>query len=240
MTPIRFEYGSSMVRSRSTLTLHRQWLPALLLLTVLAGCGDGIGAIGNKQDFATKQAPLAYKSQGLVLVLAYDERPYILNGDHDPDFVGLQLNNYGIPFSVKTKSGRPFADEMTDAFARSLATGGMGARSIHLPEDADPPPTLAQARATLLKEHARRALLVRITEWVSSTYKYTTLEYNLTATVYDADGRALASKQLKGKDELGGQILGAARKARQVSADALPLKIDLLLNAAEIRAAFQS
>jgi len=217
----------------------RAQLLMLAALLALAGC-DGFGAIGNKQDYATKQAPLAYKSQGAASVLAFDERPYILSGSHDPDFVGLQLNNYGIPFSVKTKSGRPFAAELTDAFTRSLASGGIAARSIELPEDPNPPITLPQAQAMLLKAHARRALLVRIKQWESSTYKYTTLEFDLTATVYDASGKALASKQIKGSDELGGQILGAARKARKVSADALPLKIDEILNAPEIRAAFTS
>ncbi|MDB5986548.1 MAG: hypothetical protein JWR16_1601 [Nevskia sp.] len=236
---------------------------ALTLLLALGGC-DGFGAIGNKQDYATKQAPLAYKSQGTATVLAFDERPYILSGSHNPDFVGLQLNNYGIPFSVKTKSGRPFAAEMTDAFARSLATGGIAARSIRLPgdegddhdeneadddkdknkdkddEDSDTRITLAQAQAMLLKGRPRRALLVRVKQWESSTYKYTTLEFDLTAIVYDAAGKALASKHIKGSDELGGKILGAARKAREVSAAALPLKIDEILNSPEIRAAFMS
>ena len=206
-------------------------LLTLLLALALAAC-----AIGNKQDYRTIGAQLPYSGRGAVTVLGIDERPYVLAGKKKPDYVGLQRSHVGIPFDVRTGSGRPFATELTDAFGRALATSGFTPRSIAVV----PGTTLDSARSALLRDRPRRALLVRIVQWESFSMINTSLDYDLEAIVYDGTGKPLASQHLAGSDKFEGHILGAAKISRDVVPTALPQKIEALLDAPAIRAALQS
>lgn len=210
---------------------HLQRLAALVLALALGAC-----AIGNKQDFRPIAAQLPYSGKGAVAVLAVDERPYVLAGDKNPDYVGYQRNRVGIPFNVKTASGRPLAAELTDAFVRSLSASGFAAqaRAVAPRTGAD------SARAALLRGAPRRALLVEIVQWESTSFFNTTLEHELHATVYDGAGHALASQTVEGSEHLEGTFLRAPKTARETVPSALAGKIQALLNTPAMRAALQS
>jgi hypothetical protein len=55
-----------------------------------------------------------------ILVAVLDHRPYIVDQDKDPGFVGLVRGGYGNPFNFKTDSGKPLSDELANILARSV------------------------------------------------------------------------------------------------------------------------
>jgi hypothetical protein len=199
------------------------WTAALCL----TACGG--------MDYADRSAPLSYSGSGNVAVAAWDQRPYVVNDDKSPDFVGLQRNLYGIPFNVKTASGRPLADEMGDSLAASLLSAAYAARPVRLtPQD-----TASSARAKLLAARPRRALLLRIDQWESDTNRNPTVKYDLTLTAFDALGRTLGASRVRGEQDVEGRLLAPAGLARQTVPALFTQKLDQLLNAPQIAAALK-
>jgi hypothetical protein len=102
-------------------------LPALAL--VASACAL---AIGNKHRYDDVFAELPYASSRKVLIATRDERPYVQGGDKQPNFVGLSRGGYNNPFDVVTSSGKPLADDMSQAIERSLDAKGFDASVLRL------------------------------------------------------------------------------------------------------------
>lgn len=212
--------------------LSRRCLSALTLLALL-GLG---GCFANqKQDFANIAAPLDYAGHGAVAVAVKDQRPYVLDDDKPPTFTGLQLGTYGIPFKVNTASGNPLAQDMTDSISDTLDAAGFDAVQVPLPVKDNG----GDARARLLVTHARRIVLLVLDDWTCETYKNATLHYDVTLHVFDGRGNALASRRLKGSDELGGNFFNPAGHAETAVEDAFRKKLALLLDSPEIAKALR-
>ena len=81
----------------------------------LGGC-----AIGNKYDYEVASIELPVVGTNEIGVAVVDRRPYVVSGDKQPDFVGLQRGGFGNPFDVTTKSGNPMAADMQVALAGEL------------------------------------------------------------------------------------------------------------------------
>ena len=186
-------------------------------------------------DYDASRANLSYSGQRRVTVGAWDQREYVVSGDQDPDFVGWQRTNMGIPFKVKTSSKQPLATEMTSSLILSLAGAGFTASPVTLkPED-----TEGSAVYSLLRNRPARALLLRVDEWKSDTLMKPTVYYDLTMNVYDGVGRKLGSKTLKGDEDLEGRIFNPSGKAKKTVPEAFRVKIEQLLNSPEIAKALK-
>ena len=70
-----------------------------LSAVALAGC-----AVGNTYDYQAADIGLPVVGKGKVGVAVVDRRPYVLSGDKEADFVGLQRGGFGNPFNVTTRS----------------------------------------------------------------------------------------------------------------------------------------
>src|SRR5687768_6795246 len=86
---------------------------------VVSGC-----AVGNKHHYHDVVAAIPVSGDADVTVGVIDKRPYILNGDKKPNFVGLQRGGYGIPFDVTTETGKPLSIDMSTSIAHSLNARG--------------------------------------------------------------------------------------------------------------------
>jgi hypothetical protein len=103
----------------------------LLTITVLllsaAGC-----AAGQHYDYAAADMALPVTGSGEIGVAVIDVRPYVLNGEKKPDFVGLQRGGFGNPFDVTTQSGNPLAMDMQQVLIDALKDGGYHAQPIRI------------------------------------------------------------------------------------------------------------
>jgi hypothetical protein len=108
---------------------------------------------------------------------------------------------YGIPFAVQTQSGRPFVQDLADMIVRGLRSQGVQAQAVNL----SPFKSRDETLATLQAQSSPRLLLFEITEWYGDTYVTTTLHYDLSLTVLDAQGRELGKGTAKGEDDIGGR-----------------------------------
>lgn len=193
---------------------------ALILLAAgLSGC---VGA-GHQYDYQSS-APTLASAATPVAVAVHDRRSYVLNGSKSEDFLGLQRNGLGMPFDVRTQSGRPLAADMAQAIA-----AGMGGNATAIPLN---PGQSHEAAIQALQSFGKpRALLLTVREWKMDTLVNSRLSYDMTLEALAANGRVLAAQTVQGSDDLGGDTWGLiGTHAKEVAPEALRRKIEELYN----------
>ncbi len=155
-----------------------------------------------------------------------DRREYVLSGDKDPQFVGLQRGGYGNPFDVRTSNDRPLAEDMTTAIVAAIAKRGFQPVPVLVLPSAD----AAQVRQALFKDGVERALLLTLREWKSDTYVNVGLPYDITLVVMDKTGAVVGEKRLQRRDNLGGSFWSPPSHAEKTVPLAFKAKLEELLS----------
>jgi hypothetical protein len=173
-------------------------LPVVTFLSLLlGGC-----AVGNRYGYDSIVADTSFSGTGAVAVATHDQRPYVLNGDKDPQFVGLQRGGFGNTFDVRTTGDRPMADDMTAAIVNTLKRKGFNASAVTVAHTA----SAEAARTQLLAAHAPRSVLLTVRDWKSDSMMRLGLDYDMSLAVLDGEGKVLAETKQRAQKE----VLGAA------------------------------
>jgi len=206
-----------------------------LCVGVLALFGLGGCAVGNHQQYSGLVPDLKASGQHSVAVAVVDNRPYVVNGDKDPDFVGLQRGGFGNPFDVGTDSRQPLAADLAADIVAGLKQRGRATEAIAVKPGTPADEVLKAASAT----GKDRLLILDLRQWKSDTYTNTALIYNVEAKVCDATGHPLATVTKQGDDDLGGNLMDPPGHAKDAVPPATKAILESLLNAPEIAAALQ-
>ena len=169
----------------------------LAALLLLGGC-----AMGVKHNYDQRGLDFGAATPATVAVGTIDRRPYIVNGEKAPNFVGISRGGFGNPFDVTTQSGRPLASEISSAIAGSMANQGVKAQAVEL----RPALNLDEARAALGATGSQRSVLLTLLEWKSDMMVNVGLNYDLDLRVFDKDGKMLTSKRQEGRENLGSSM----------------------------------
>lgn len=156
-------------------------------------------------------------TEATVALGVWDAREDVVNGERKPSWLGLQRSLYGIPHGVTTASGKPFAEDLTNFLARSLARTGIDAETVSIAVGMDREDTVKQLTAT----GRTRLLLFRLDEWYADTYAQTTLHYDVTLEVLDAAGATMSKVSVSGEDDLGRRERPGRRSVTEATADIL-------------------
>lgn len=163
---------------------------------VLGGC-----AFGQRVDYRGSSAIAAPATKGAVVGLGtQDERPYVINGGKEANFVGLNRSLTGIPYNVSTTSGAPLADEIGSLIAGALRTNGATVTQVNIPVGSSSERRLALFKTT----NSSRYYLIELREWKTDNYLGSpSFIYDVSLSVIDSRGAILATKNTKGDDKLG-------------------------------------
>jgi hypothetical protein len=205
---------------------------ALFILTALFSASAGC-AFGQRQSFANVQVAVTHRGTTAIALAAHDRRPYVVNGEKSPTYVGTQRGGFGNPFDVTTKSDAALATEFAAVLRRSLSAMGYRVSTV----GTRPRLTRAQITAALAQTKATRLILLTVNEWTTDTYNSTDLSYDLVLEVLDGSGRVLARWAVKGEDSLGTSLFNPQAVAREAAPQALQAKLSSLINNASVAAA---
>ena len=165
----------------------------ILILTLLAGCGPrGI-------KYTATINTLECKSTRSLAVAVLDERPYILNKEKDPSFVGIMRGGYGNPFNTSTESGAPLADDMLMTVADSLRARGFTVTPIKT----SPADSRNAVIDRLYASGAQRFLLIEVKDWQSDylpkayTAERSNLFINAEISVLNRNRKVVSGSRLK-------------------------------------------
>ncbi|HHM04304.1 MAG TPA: hypothetical protein ENJ19_00995, partial [Gammaproteobacteria bacterium] len=178
----------------------------MVLMCAIAATGC---AVGNKYNYSAGDLNLPVKTtatKGLVLKVE-DRRPYVVNGDKKPQFVGIQRGGLGVPFDVTTVSGEPLVSDMATSIKKGLEQSGYHVTVV--PDASD----LSSLLLAVRDGGAFRLLWLKVDEWKSDIYMDIGLSYDLLLEVYDATGKKLAESRIHSKDSesVGGAKLFASQ-----------------------------
>jgi len=200
----------------------------LLLIFLVTGC-----AVGNQYDYGTTNVSLPLAGDGELGVGVLERRSYVLDGDKDANFVGLQRGGFANPFDVSTASGNPLVDDMSTVLQNALRNSGYTVSSLEF--SWENPSAIASALAKTGK--AKNIVLV-VSEWKTDVYMNMTLHYDLTLHVLSKDGTKLAENRAQGSEELSGA--GFESQNSRLAADAFETKVGRMFNNPEIQSALQN
>lgn len=202
----------------------------LLFTAFLAGC---VG--GQQYNYEASSMDIPGKpSEHTTLVLAVEDwRPYVLSGDKEPDFVGLQRGGFGEPWNVTTSSGNAMAEDMSAAIAKALKDDGYKVINIQGKNEVE------YLVETAGKNGATRIVVLKVLEWKSDVYMGVTLHSNLHLNVYDADGELLADSSTQSVNKIAGGSWATGDDNSEAVAKEFASKVGSLFNEEEIRKALQ-
>jgi len=125
---------------------------------------------------------------------------------------------------------------MTHALCQALTQRGFHC----LPATVTPQATPGEIRRALTGRGQAPALFLTIREWKSDTHTDTSLAYDATLRVLDAQGTVLAEVHIEGKDVLGGSFWNTLPFAHQAIPQAVQRKLETLLNEPAMTTALQA
>ena len=172
-------------------------LLVVLVAFLLAGCA--VGRTAGYSDAAVN-IPGASVSNVALALAVQDRRSYVVSGNKPEKFVGIQRGGFGNPFDVNTTSGAPVATDLRDAIAKGLKSKGYHVTPVTVaPGDAND-----AVKRKLLEARSRRSALIVLNELKSDSMMNSGVSYNMTLTVFDERGNALANSAARGEDNVPG------------------------------------
>ena len=160
-------------------------------------------AVGNTYDYQTQEPAFDIISAKEIAVGVLDQRPYIITGNKESNFIGLQRGGFAVPYNVTTKSGEPLANDISTAIVNGMDASKINAKTYMLMPGND----RKAARKNVLSSGSTRSLLIYLNEWKTDTYKNVALIYNVEAEVVGANGETIAKNNAVGRENLGGDFI---------------------------------
>jgi hypothetical protein len=205
-------------------------LPILGILLILGGC-----AFGNTYDFQSQNLNFKKAVSGTIAVGVHDRRSYILSGNKTPQWVGLQRDRFGIPFGVHTVSDKPLADEFSTAVSGAIKRSKVDVIQVPLPHSM----SRKKALRILAGHGAEKILYISLSEWKSRTLVRAVISYNILAEIFDNQGNLLGTKKLKGRENLGGNLIYPMGHAQSALPIAFRRIFENLLNDSQVSQSLQ-
>jgi len=164
----------------------------LVLFFFVSGC-----AFGNRTDYrGVSNFPFNYNGETHIFIVAHDERPYVLNRDKKPQFVGLSKSIYGIPYNVSTGSNRPLASDFGEMITNTMKNYKINATQIELPFDKN---TSSIFSSENLPPESK-VMIFQIKEWKTEAHFRVGIHYNIELATYNNSGNKLADTSINGFD----------------------------------------
>lgn len=207
----------------------RKHIALCLVCLTVAGC-----AVGNRYDYAAGDVALPIQGSGVLGLVVVDSRPYVLNGDKLPTFVGLQRGGFGNPFNVETESGKPLAADMTRALASALESRGFEVKPLATGSVAS-----LDIEKILGSAGLDRNVVLTLEEWKTDAMARLALSYEVRLEIRDENGAPIASNSISGNKE----VVGAAgfESSNSIAAGRVfAEKMNLLFMDSEIAAALET
>jgi hypothetical protein len=173
--------------------LRKHMLAMVLVIFIIIGCGPrGIRYTATLHN-------LECTSNRSVAVAILDERPYVLNKEKDPSYVGIMRGGYGNPFNIWTESGAALADDMLTTVTDSLRTRGFTVMPLKSSTTDSPNSVMAKFSAS----GADRLILMEVKEWQSDylprafTAERSNLFINVEIAVFNRNQKSIEKSNLR-------------------------------------------
>jgi hypothetical protein len=201
-----------------------------LYVVFLTGC-----VVGQEYNYemSSMNIPIEASEQKTLILAVEDRRPYVLSGEKEPSFVGLQRGGFGEPWDVTTASGKPMTEDMSVAIVKGLKDAGYTV--VNVPGNNDDVYLVKAAR----KNNASRIVILKVFDWKSDVYTAVTLHSNLHLSVLDAEGKLLAGSSFRSMEKIAGGSWATGDDNSRALAYEFSRRVRNLFNEDEVSRALQ-
>jgi hypothetical protein len=189
-------------------------------------------SIGITINYADSWPVIDWETDNTIAVGVHDQRPYVVNGEESPTYLGTIRGVLGISRGkVNTHSNKPLADDIASAITAGFKRLGTSAEPISILHSDNRQVVIDK----LSNSGASRLVLITLWEWRSDNFDNPLLLYvEATATVYDLAGQELAKSRTSHRN------LGFRYGELQPHKESCRRHLGRLLNDHRVRAALQS
>lgn len=178
----------------------------LFLVMFLTGC-----AFGNTHDYRGVLLDLKNPQDKTVALAVHDRRSEILSGETENNVTGWSRGGYGNPFSVRTSSEGPFANDVLIAMKNSLEQK----RNKVVPVYTDSKETSEMVVKNISQNKFDVAILLTFNEWFSDTYVNTDVDYNVNLKILNNDSQIIAEAKDIRRYGIGGSFMNPPQFAKE-------------------------
>lgn len=169
---------------------------AVMMLSLVPGTVLGaFWAIGQKANYADAWPIIEYETGSLIAVGVHDQRPYVINGEKSPTYIGTIRALFGNPWSMSTQSDKPLSNDIASAIVSGFMSVGIQAISVPIPFSDDHKAAIGK----LKQLGTKRIVIIELREWRSDTYKTTGFFIDAEIRVYDGEGKELSNSSVSHK-----------------------------------------
>jgi hypothetical protein len=173
------------------------------------------------------------KSNANISLAVWDQRIQVTDGSRKPDFVGYLRSGAGIAYPMRTKSGKPFVNDMSAAITSSLKESGSKVIAVTT--------KFSDSRSMIvnrLKEQkSTQLILLKCNEYHTDGYGAQALTYDIDVVILDVDGNIIKERKFSGKKPLGGNGFWGAGKYKTYMPAGLKNLVEEIFNDEELNKA---
>jgi uncharacterized lipoprotein YajG len=162
-----------------------------LLVTVFLVSGCVAGQTIN-MDYDDLQQTESKKYHGDIIIEVNDDRPYVLNGDKDPSYIGHYRAGFGNTWDVKTDSKEPLGIIISRDLQHKLQS--LGFRIVSEGKN-------------------NKVLIISILDWNFDAYINGKYWIDCVVKVFDNSGKTIATHQVKNNGVIKGSVWVGAKYA---------------------------
>ena len=184
----------------------------------------------EKANYADVWPTIEYVTDSTISVGVHDQRPYVIDGEKSPAYVGTARAGFGNPWNVNTESNKPLSNDIAIAVVSGFMHVGTQAKTVAIPFSDNYQTALEKLRQL----GAKKIVIITLREWRSDTYKSSGFFIDAILKVYDSEGKELANSTVSHKN-IGngdGTVESIYRAAR--------LYLSMLLNDPKVKAVLES
>ncbi len=164
----------------------------IIALATVAGMSSC--AVGRKMSFENKEAGPGYPTTKTAIIVFQEKRAEVLAGREKPTFCGHSNSTAQISYNTQTESGKPLADEFTEAVTTAYNKSGGSASMVMVNMNT----SVVSFMQVFKNSNKDRLLYFSILKWESrATPLFSSIRneviYQLELNVYNPNGDQLAT-----------------------------------------------
>lgn len=155
------------------------------------------GCDNKHYDLSQSKLEVNYNNPGMVYIAVQDTRPYIVDGEKAPTYLGRYILGNGIPKSVHTKGNKTVAYGIGDIIASTLKRKGFKVNVLETP----PQELFDISNKKFQDELVDRTIFLSVSQLRIESFMEVELSWDLQLSVYDDNQQQLAVVHNQGMDD---------------------------------------
>ncbi len=163
----------------------------ICIVFFISGCG------GSRYDLTIAQFRTTIEGSGRLALIVQDQRPFILDGQKKPTYIGIHRSKYGIPKDAYTRTGGTVAEDIATIMTASLRASGFQVKPVFVAHT----DSLDSSIAEIKSPEFDRIIVLTLEQFRSDSWVEVEFKWDINMSIYDGRGALIAQQKNNGVEE---------------------------------------